>query len=254
MRKKDLRFSLFSFSPLSHRHVRLFGSFIIFSIEFITIFNRFELFFVKRSIDKYRRVFFSREIDRNFVFVQIRYVSEPENPIWAIIMIKQCCGIDSNQIDSSSKEFRWFRQPPILIFCPEISIDRNLIETFEKASRMTFAPRGPCLRAIEIELKIELISASIVVGLAVFIVLFSWLFFYQNSRKHWNFFKLKRKKARRQSSKKHSSILSAASEISSPKQLETPILEEKSMPIVTKTVANKKAFKEFVRPSDDFRD
>lgn len=213
----------------------------------------------REAIDRQVSTSFSRRIDRNFVFVQIQYVSEPTNSIWGIIMIKQCCGIDSNQIDSSSKEFRWFRQTPIRMFCPEIPIDRNLIETFEKASQMTFAPRGPCLRAIENELKLELISASIIVGFAVFILLFTWLFFYQNSTKYSNLFKLKRKTAQRQSSKKHSSILSATSEaalaeISLPKQFETPILGEKSMPIVTKTVANKKDYKGFMRLSDDLRD
>lgn len=109
--------------------------------------------------------------------------------MWPLILAKQCCGTNSESMQSRSNEYRWFTQTPFAYFCPGFEVNHVAVIHFEKTFKTKYSPRGPCLPILDSELKIELILISIDLGFGVFLVLLTWLFISQDRRKYSAYFR-----------------------------------------------------------------
>ena len=123
------------------------------------------------------------------LYKQISFMQEPEHPIWEIISVKQCCGIDPESFKTNIKVYQWFIQSPFLHFCPGLHLNRNQIIQFEQAFKTKYAPQGTCLPILFKELKIELTLISICLGCGILLMLLSWLFIWQHRSSYLTLFK-----------------------------------------------------------------
>jgi hypothetical protein len=113
-------------------------------------------------------------------YYQINLLQEPQHPVWKIILLKQCCGLNSKYLNAKITEYQWFQQTPFLHFCPNSYLNEDEINKFEQTFEIKYSPQGPCLPLVNNELKIELILISISLGFSVLLMLLTWLFIWQN--------------------------------------------------------------------------
>jgi hypothetical protein len=110
-----------------------------------------------------------------FYYYQIDLLQEPQHPVWKIILLKQCCGLNSKYGD-----YRWFEQTPFSDFCLGLHLKEDQIIKFKHTFKMKYSSLGPYLPSVNNELKMELILISIDFDFSVLLMLLTWLSIWQN--------------------------------------------------------------------------
>jgi len=113
-------------------------------------------------------------------YYQINLSQEPQHPVWKMILLKQCCGLNFKYFKTKTEDYQWFEQTPFFHFCPDLHLKKDQIIKFEDTFKMKYSPQGPCLPLVNNELKIELILISIGLGFGVLLMLLTWLFIWQD--------------------------------------------------------------------------
>jgi hypothetical protein len=135
----------------------------------------------------------------NIFYYQITFLEELQHPVWQIILLKQCCGINSKSFKAKLEEYQWFIQTPFSHFCPSLHLEQDEIIKFEHTFKMKYAPQGPCLPIVNDELKLELILISIGLGFGVLLMLLTWLFIWQDRLLYLTLFRNMLKKQKKNS-------------------------------------------------------
>ncbi|CAF0992900.1 unnamed protein product [Rotaria sp. Silwood1] len=201
-----------------------------------------------------KRTFFSDAINR-----QINFLEEPQHPVWKIILLKQCCGLNSKYSKSNIKEYQWFRQTFFSYFCPDLHLKHDQIMLFEHTFKIKYSPQGLCLPLISHELKIELILISLDLGLGVLLMLLTWLFICQDRLLYLTLLKNKLKKKQRPSiigtnKSSTTSVIQEPMITEIPKLSTLPTLEELHKPkqlVTMKSSETKRLYKGYLTALED---
>ncbi len=180
---------------------------------------------------------------------QINLLEEPQHSVWKIILLKQCCGLDSKYSNARIAEYQWFQRIPFSHFCRGLHLNQDQIIKFEHTFQMKYSPQGPCLPLVNNELKIELILISISLGFSILLMLSTWLFIWQD---RLIYFELLKKKNSIISTNK-SSITSVIQQPVKSEVLPEPVIDNLGQLNEVETLKTKRLYKGYLTALEDVK-